>query len=272
MRNGGTNMCKVISFISCKGGVGKTTSAVNISSYMHMQGKKVCAIDLDSQHSLSKHLGIYAMQQPELPTICELLEAVINKTDEKEVETLIRKSICQSSTIDIIPSTAKLSSLETMIPTAKNPESLLDSVLSFIKKDYDYIFLDCHPGLDVFSKNALTASDSVLLPVEAHILSSDGLDQVENVIRSIQRHFNKRLKIEGVIITKFQGNTNYCKQISELIGRDFGDHIHIFDSYIKYAIKVAEAPAFGISLHEYAPNTNAARAYAKIALEVMQCG
>ena len=128
------------------------------------------------------------------------------------------------------------------------------------------------PGLDVFSKNALAASDSVIIPVEAHILSSDGLDQVERMIRSVQRHLNKKLKIEGVVITKYQGNTNYCKQISELVARDFGDHIHIFDHYIKYAIKVAEAPVFGISLHEYAPTIDAAKAYASIAREVMQCG
>ena len=124
----------------------------------------------------------------------------------------------------------------------------------------------------MFSANELTASNTVMIPVEAHILRRDGLDQVEKMIRMVQRHLNKDLTIEGVIITKFQGNTNYCKQISELIMRDFGDRIHIFDNYIKYTIKVAEAPTFGISLHEYAPNIDAAKAYANIALEVMKCG
>ena len=92
------------------------------------------------------------------------------------------------------------------------------------------------------------------------------------MIRVVQRHLNHDLKIEGVIITKYQGNTNCCKQVSELVNSDFGDHIHIFDSYVKYANKVAEAPVFGISLHEYAPNTDAAKAYADIACEVMRCG
>lgn len=265
-------MCKIISVISCKGGVGKTTSAVNISSYMQMQGKKVCAVDLDPQHNLSKHFGIHAGYPSDFPTVCELLEAAINEADEKEMETMVQESICQSTTVDVIPSTGRLSALETIIPSAMCPERLLEYVLSFIKKDYDYIFLDCHPGLDVFTKNALAASDSVLIPVEAHILSSDGLEQVEKMIRSVQRHLNEKLKIEGVIITKYQGHTNYCKQISDLVMRDFGDHIHIFDKYIKYAIKVAEAPVFGISLHEYAPNNDAAKAYADIALEVMRCG
>ncbi len=265
-------MCKVISVVSCKGGVGKTTTAVNISSYMQMQGKRVCAVDLDPQHNLSKHFGIHHGYQSDSPTVSDLLVSAINEADETEVEKLVRNSICKSTTVDVIPSTAKLSSLETVIPTAICQERLLDYVLSFIKNDYDYIFLDCHPGLDVFSKNALAASDSVIIPVEAHILSSDGLDQVEKMIRTVQRHLNEKLKIEGVVITKYQGNTNYCKQISELIARDFGDHIHIFDQYIKYAIKIAEAPVFGISLHEYAPNIDAAQAYANIAREVMQCG
>ena len=265
-------MCKIISVVSCKGGVGKTTSAVNISSYMQMQGKKVCAVDLDPQHYLSKHFGIHPGHLVDRPTIYNLLNAAIEDTEDDEMDKLVKESIIHSTTVDVIPSTAKLSSLETVIPTATCRERLLEYVLSFLKNEYDYIFLDCHPGLDMFSENALTASDSVLIPVEAHILSSDGLNQVEKMIRVVQRRLNKKLKIECVIITKYQGQTKYCKQISELVARDFGDHIRIFDKYIKYAIKVAEAPAYGVSLHEYAPNTDAAKAYADIALEVMRCG
>lgn len=265
-------MCKVISVISCKGGVGKTTSTVNISAYMQMQGKKVCAVDLDPQHNLSKHFGIHPGHLTDRPTIYTLLREAINEAEDNEMEKLARQSIIHSTTVDVIPSTAKLSSLETAIPTAMCPERLLDYILSFLKKDYEYIFLDCHPGLDVFTKNALAASDSVLIPAEAHILSSDGLEQVEGMIRSVRRQLNRKLKIEGVIITKYQGNTNCCRQIRELISRDFGDRIHIFEDYVKYAIKVAEAPVFGISLHEYAPGTDAAKAYANIAREVMRCG
>lgn len=265
-------MCKIISVISCKGGVGKTTSAVNISSYMQMQGKKVCVVDLDPQHNLSKHFGILPGHLTNRPTIYDLLKAAAEDCSDEQMKCIVKESICRSTTVDVIPSTARLSSLETVIPTVPCRERLLEYILSFVKDDYDYILLDCHPGLDMFSTNALTASDSVLIPVEAHILSSDGLDQVEKMIRMVQRHLNKNLTIEGVIITKFQDNTNYCKQISELIIRDFGDRIHIFDSYVKYTIKVAEAPTFGISLHEYAPNIDAAKAYANIALEVMQCG
>ena len=183
---------------------------------------------------------------------------------------MIRDSICQTTTVDMIPSTVQLSSLEAVLSTATSRERVLEYILSFIRKDYDYIFLDCHPGLDLFSVNALTASDSVLIPVEAHILSSDGLEQVEKMIRTVQPKLNPRLRIEGIIITKFQGHTSCCRQVYEIVKRDFGSQIHIFEEPVKYAIKVAEAPAFGISLHEYAPNIEPAQTYARIALEVMR--
>ncbi len=263
-------MCKTISVISCKGGVGKTTSTVNISAYLQMQGKKVCVVDLDAQHNLSRHFGIWPIPSAQTPTITELFRAAIDDCTDETMKQMVQESICQTTTVDMIPSTAQLSSLETVIPTATSREHLLEYILSFVKKDYDYIFLDCHPGLDIFSINALTASDSVLIPVEAHILSSDGLDQIDRMIRTVQRKLNPRLQIEGIIITKFQGHTSYCRQVYEIVKRDFGSQIHIFEEPVKYAIKVAEAPAFGISLHEYAPNIEPAQTYARIALEVMK--
>ncbi len=264
-------MSKIISIISWKGGVGKTTSAVNISSYLHMQGKRVCVIDLDPQHSLSKHFGIFPGHLKNRPTIYDLLNAAINDCDD-EIEDLVHKAIYKSSTVDIIPATPKLSALDKVLPTATCREQILKGIISHIKNEYDYIFIDCHPGGDLFAVNALTASDTVLLPVEAHILSTDGLEQVENMIKTVKKHLNPDLEIEGVIITKFQGRTNYCRQVYDLVARDFGNRIKIFDEHINYAIKVAEAPAFGISIHEYAPKSDAARAYANIALEVMRDG
>lgn len=262
-------MCKIISIVSWKGGVGKTTSAVNISAYLQMQGKRVCTVDLDPQHSLSKHFGVMPGHIKNRPTIYDLINAAVNDCDANEMNELVHQSIIHSTTVDVIPSTPMLSSLEKTLPTTICREYRLKEVLSYIKDEYDYIFLDCHPGGDLLAINALTASDSVILPVEAHILSTDGLDQVEKMIRTVQKHLNKNLKIEGIIITKFQERTNLCRQIYNLIIRDFGNHIHIFNDHIGYAIKVAEAPTFGISLHEYAPKSDAAKAYANIAMEMM---
>ena len=263
-------MCKIISVISCKGGVGKTTSAVNISAYLKMQGKKVCAVDLDAQHNLSRHFGVRPLPSSDKPTITDLFLAAIDDYEDETMEHLVHESICRTNTVDVIPSTVRLSSLETVIPTVTSREHLLEYILSFLKESYDYIFLDCHPGLDVFSLNALTASDSVLIPVEAHILSSDGLDQVEKMIHTVQRKLNPNLQIEGIIITKFQGHTSCCRQVYEIVKQNFGNQIRIFEEPVKYAIKVAEAPAFGVSIHEYAPNIEPAQTYARIALEVMK--
>ncbi len=262
-------MCKTIAVISWKGGVGKTTSAVNISSYIKTQGKRVCAVDLDPQHSMSNHFGVYPGHLRNRPTTYDLLSAAIDECDSEEMNDLVHRSICKTSTVDLIPATAKLSALDKVLPTATCREQLLKNILVHIRDEYDYIFIDCHPGGDLFAINALTAADSVIIPVEAHIMSSDGLDQVERMIRTVQKHLNPTLSVEGIIITKFQQNTNCCKRIRSLVQENFGDRIHIFDDHIKYSIQVAESPEFGISIHEYAPNNDAARAYAKIALEVM---
>ena len=254
-------MGKIISVVSWKGGVGKTTSAVNISAYLQMQGKRVCAIDLDSQHNLSKHFGILPGQLKDRKTVYNLFVAAINECEDAEMDALVHAAIRKASTVDVIPATPKLTALESVLPSATCWEQLLQYILSFIKEEYDYIFLDCHPGSDLLTQNALTASTSVILPVEAHVLSSDGLAQEEKMIRSVRRHLNPDLQIEGILITKFQNQTNCCRQVLQSIVDNYGDRVRIFDEPIKYAIKVAEAPAFGISLHEYAPKCEAAKAY-----------
>ena len=138
-----------------------------------------------------------------------------------------------------------------------------------IKDEYDYIFIDCHPGCDLFALNALTVSDSVIIPVEAHPLGLEGLDQVEKLISTAQRQLNPNLKVEGILLTKFQNNTNCCRNIRDVVKDSYGNRMHIFDEHIKYSINIAEAPEFGLSIHEYAPKIEAAQSYAKIAMEVM---
>ncbi len=262
-------MCKIISTISCKGGVGKTTSTVNIGAYIQMRGKKVCVVDLDAQHNATRHLGIQQEQLRQSPTIYDILLAKINDCEDAELQSLIAQSIQKSTTVDVIPATPKLASLETLMASAIRREYILDSILKFLKGQYDFIFLDCRPGLDLVSLNALTAADSVLIPVEAHILSSDGLDQVVRIIRSTKKNLNPHLSIEGIIITKFQGRTTCCNSVKELVDQEFGDTIHIFSEPVRYAIAAAEAPAYGVSIHEYNPKNDVAQTYAKIAEEVM---
>lgn len=262
-------MCKIVSFISCKGGVGKTTSAVNISSYIHKQGKKVLTVDLDSQHNLCKHFGIIPGHLRGRTTMYDLFMAGMNDCSEEEMSDLVHSAIVNSTTVDVLPSTALLSSLDKVLPTATCRENILKEILRHVKNEYDYIFIDCHAGGDLFAVNALTASNTVILPVEARPLGVEGLDQVEKLIATVKRHLNPSLEIEGVILTKLQGNTNCCREVRKLIRSEFADRIRVFDDEIKLAITVAMAPAYGVSLHEYDPRCEPARAYARIALEVM---
>ena len=262
-------MSKIIAIISWKGGVGKTTSAVNISSYIKMQNKRVCVVDLDPQHSMSKHFGIFPGQLKNRPTMYDLFNAAIDEASDTELNDITHKSIIKTTTVDLISAIAKLSALDKVLPTATCREQLLKNILKFIRDEYDYIFIDCHPGCDLFAINALTASDSVIIPVEAHPLGLEGLDQVEKLIATVRRHLNPDLKVDGILLTKFQNNTNCCRDMRDVVKNSFGDRIHVFDEYIKYSINIAEAPEFGISIHEYAPKIEAAQSYAKIALEVM---
>ena len=262
-------MSKIISIISCKGGVGKTTSAVNISSYIYTQGKRVLAVDLDHQHNLSKHFGIFPGHLKNKSTMYDLFDAAMDDCSDAEMDELIHNAIVKSTTVDVLPSTAKLSQLDKVLPTATCREYILKGILQHVINEYDYIFIDCHPGCDLFAINALATSDSVIIPVEAHPLGLEGLDQVEKLIGTVRRHLNPNLKVEGILLTKFQNNTNCCRNIRDVVKESYGNRMHIFDEYIKYSISVAMAPDFGLSIHEYAPRIEAAQSYAKIAMEVM---
>ena len=262
-------MGKIYAIVSCKGGVGKTTSAINLGAYMSLYKKSVCVVDLDPQHNLTRHCGIGQDELRESKTIYDLLQAAIEGDDEA-IKALLGVCIRKTSTVDLIPATVKLASIESAITAALHREYLLQSVTTFLREKYDVILIDCRPGLDMLAINALTAADAAVIPVEAHILSSDGLQQIDKTIKAVQRRLNPQLTIEGVIITKYQPRTNYCQSVRELVIRDFGPHVHIYKDTVNYTIKVAEAPAYGISLFEYQPSSTAAQAYASIAEEMMQ--
>ncbi len=171
----------------------------------------------------------------------------------EELSDLVHSSLVRSTTVDVLPSTARLTSLDTVLPMATCREGILKEILHPVKDEYDYIFIDCNAGGDLFTVNALAASDSVLLPVEARPLGMEGLDQVEKLIQTVRRHLNPDLKIEGIILTKVQGRTNCCLRIRERIKTEFAGRIRVFEAEIKLSISVADAPDYGVSLHEYDP-------------------
>ena len=167
-----------------------------------------------------------------------LLNAAVDDCSDSEMNELVHNAIVKSTTIDILPATAKLSLLDKILPTATCREYILKGILKHIRNEYDYIFIDCHQGCDLFAINALTVSDSVIIPVEAHPLGLESLDQVENLIGTVQRHLNLDLKVEGILLTKFQNNTNCRRNIRDVVKESYRNRMHIFDKhkYIRHRV------------------------------------
>lgn len=265
----GESMCKVICTATCKGGDGKTTSTVNISAYISKR-KKVCVVDLDPQHSLTTHFGVRQNDLKVCKTIYDVFFYLIDQDDidDEELSELVHACIVHTSEVDLIPSTTKLARLVKLMPSVPNCERILEYALSFIKEEYEYIFLDSHSGFDLFCHNALACADSVLIPVEANIFGCEGLGEVLPIINGLKKRMNPHLSIEGILFTKYRARTKNNQSFRELVYRDFGN-IHIFAPIIPERTSVSEAPSFGMSIHEYAPNSDAAAAYAEVAEEVM---
>ena len=258
-------MAKIISLISCKGGISKTTSTVNIGTVMAMHGKRVLMLDNDPQYGLTKYLQL---QYDSTVTYPQLIKGVIERIPRAELQELIKSSIRTVNGFDIIPSDLTMCGLEMLISMATRREYILSDILSYIKDQYDFILLDCLPSLGIFAVNALTASDSVLIPVETHIAAFEGFDQILETMSMIREYLNPGLKIEGVIIAKHQENTGLGKEIRKMIQDEYGQNMKVFDTPIPLTIKVANAWARGTSVVELYPKHPASIAYQKIAQEV----
>lgn len=267
-------MCKVICAISCKGGCGKTTLAANIGSYIG-KSKKVLIIDLDPQHSLTTHLGVQQAALKGRVTFTDIVNFFIvegEDWDENSLSSLMLQSIVHTkNNVDIIPSTTRLAGLQKALPSVPECDKLLTYALSSLRKQYEYILLDCHSGFDLYAQNALAAADSVIIPVEANKLCTDGVNQVLPIIRGVQRRINPELSIAGIAFNRYKGATNNTKEFKDLITREFGKDIRIFESIIKERTAISEAPNSGTSIFTYKPRCDAASAFAALAEEVMTC-
>lgn len=261
-------MCKIISIASYKGGVGKTTSTINIAASLAMQGYKVLAVDNDPQSSLTKWLSVEKATNITLPHL--LLELIDNDAGYLD-KTPIENSIIKFNDFFILPCSPKMSSVESLMVMAVKREYLLKSILETIKINYDFILIDCPPSLGIFLLNALTASNSVIIPIEAYAAAIDGLPDILNNIAFVKKNLNPDIFIEGMILTKYQSRTNLCKSIQEIVCEHFGGRIHVYDEPIKQSINVAKMPAEHRSVFEYDPNGNAALVYEIIAKEVSRC-
>ncbi|MCI8704745.1 MAG: ParA family protein [Anaerotignum sp.] len=255
---------KTIVLANQKGGVGKSTTSINLGVGLARCGKKVLLIDADSQGNLTTMLGI--RQPDELPvTLAANLEKVILDKPLDSEEGILH---CEEG-VDLLPSNIELSATEVNLVNTMSRETVLKTYLEEIKDGYDYILIDCMPSLGMLTLNALTAADSVIIPVQSHYLSAKGLEHLLKTIKRVQRQLNPKLQIEGILLTMTQSRTKFSKEIGELLRKTYGGNIHIFQSEIPFSIKGAEMSAYGKSIFTFEPKGKVAAAYENFTREVI---
>ena len=228
--------CKIIAIANQKGGVGKTTTAVNLGYALAQDRKKVLICDFDPQSNLTMHFGITKPDELKT-TIYHLMTSVI---EEKELPEQ-KEYIMSFGDIDILPCSIELSAVEINLVNAMSREITLKSILDGLRENYDYIIIDCMPSLGMLTINALTACDSVLIPATPQYLSAKGLELLLKTIFRVKKRINPSIKIDGILITMFAERTNLSKEILSMIDNTYGDHIRIFRSKIPVSVKVGEA-------------------------------
>lgn len=258
---------KIIAVVNQKGGTGKTTTTENIGIGLVNEGKKVLLIDMDSQGSLTISLG-YPRPDEMYPTLSDVLEKVIQENLENPKEGIIN----QREGVDLMPGNIELSGLEVSLVNIMRREAVLKNYLNTLKKDYDYILLDCMSSLGMITVNALVAADSVLIPVQAQYLSAKGLEQLLQTINKVRRQINPKLKIDGIVLTMVDKRTNYAKEISALVRNVYGGNIKVFKTDIPHSVRAAEISAEGKSIFEHDPKGKVAEAYRELTKEVIEIG
>lgn len=259
-------MSKITAIVNQKGGVGKTTTALNLSYALSEEGKKVLLIDFDPQASLTTALNVDSNKKPNIHT---LITQIINEED------LDKNSIINiKENLDLIPSTLDLAAIEMHLVNVISAEFLLKLIIDEIKDKYDNIIIDCSPSLGKLTVNALAASNSVLIPVTPEYLSAKGLEMLADSIRKTKRMLNPQLTIDGILITMVNERTNLAKQMIEVIdsSKDFiksitGEEAKLFNTIIPISVKTGEAIANKKSIIEYDPKNKVSEAYQYFAWE-----
>ena len=250
-------MGKIISVANQKGGVGKTTTTVNLSTILAKKGKKVLLIDTDPQGNATSGLGV--SKDVEL----SVYDILIGDTefDETLQETaLINLKVC--------PSNIFLAGAEVQLVSMMSREQRLKTKLDKIKDQYDYILIDCPPSLGLVTLNAFTASDSVLIPVQCEYFALEGLGQLLNTVNLVKKHLNKNLEIEGALLTMYDARTNLSNQVVKEVKKYFEDKV--YKTVIPRNVRLSEAPSYGMPITVYDPRSKGAKAYEKFAKELLK--
>ena len=253
-------MGRMIAIGNQKGGVGKTTTTVNLGAALAFQGKKVLIIDMDSQGNATSGLGIERADVKQ--SVYEVL------VDQIEAAGAILPTSREN--LWILPSTLQLAVAEIELATADHRESRLKQAIEPIKDDYDYILVDCPPSLGQLSLNAFTASDTILIPVQCEYYALEGLSQLLNTIRLVQRTYNKNFRIEGVLLTMLDARTNLGYEVVEEVRKYFQEKV--YQTIITRNVRLSEAPSYGQSVIDYDPKSRGAEMYMDLAKEVAANG
>lgn len=251
-------MGKIIAMVNQKGGVGKTTTAVNITAALTEQGKKVLLCDFDPQANATSGLGIDKRK-----THKSIYDVIVNDVPASE-------AIIPTKYGDVLPSTADLAGATIELFSLPEPNYRLKKALDSVRDNYDYIFIDCPPSLEILTLNSLAAADSIMVPVQCEYYALEGLSDLMNTLRLVKKRINPKLDIFGVALTMFDGRTNFSTQVAQEVRRHFPGKVYA--TVIPRNVRLAEAPSHGLPVTVYDRNSRGAAAYRAMAEEIIRKG